>query len=40
MLRPLGNVIYVLPPYVIGDAELQTVYAAILEFLARMDNGM
>jgi len=40
LLRPLGNVIYVLPPYVIGDAELQTVYAAILEFLARMDNGM
>lgn len=39
LLRPLGNVIYVLPPYVIGDAELETVYAAIREFLANMSNG-
>jgi adenosylmethionine---8-amino-7-oxononanoate aminotransferase len=33
LLRPLGNVIYVLPPYVITDQQLQTVYDAIEEFL-------
>jgi adenosylmethionine-8-amino-7-oxononanoate aminotransferase len=31
LLRPLGNVIYVLPPYVISEAELNRVYDAILE---------
>ncbi len=29
LLRPLGNTIYVLPPYCISGAELDTVYAAI-----------
>src|ERR1041385_7756601 len=33
LLRPLGNVIYVLPPYVITDDELKKVYAVITEFL-------
>jgi len=33
LLRPLGNVIYVLPPYVISDDELDIIYAAIREFL-------
>jgi adenosylmethionine-8-amino-7-oxononanoate aminotransferase len=33
LLRPLGNVIYILPPYVIKEAELKTVYSAIGEFL-------
>ena len=33
LLRPLGNVIYVLPPYVISDEELQLVYTTIREFL-------
>lgn len=28
-LRPLGNTVYVLPPYVITDAQLDRVYAAI-----------
>ena len=36
LLRPLGNVIYVLPPYVISDAELFRVYNEIETFLARM----
>lgn len=34
ILRPLGNVVYVLPPYVITDAQLETVYAALREFLS------
>lgn len=33
LLRPLGNVIYVLPPYVISAEELGKVYQAIEEFL-------
>ncbi|WP_375253216.1 adenosylmethionine--8-amino-7-oxononanoate transaminase [Dokdonia donghaensis] len=32
-LRPLGNTIYVLPPYVITDKELAKVYTAIQEAL-------
>jgi len=28
-LRPLGNVIYILPPYVTSDDQLQKIYAAI-----------
>ena len=33
LLRPLGNVIYVLPPYVIEAEKLESVYAVIREFL-------
>lgn len=33
LLRPLGNVIYILPPYVISDGELEAIYLAIEEFL-------
>ncbi len=33
LLRPLGNIIYIVPPYVITDAELERIYAAIEEFL-------
>ncbi len=32
ILRPLGNVIYILPPYCITDNELGLVYAAIEDF--------
>ena len=31
LLRPLGNVIYVLPPYCVTDADLDAVYQAIAE---------
>jgi adenosylmethionine-8-amino-7-oxononanoate aminotransferase len=33
LLRPLGNVVYVLPPYVISPDELHRVYDVILEAL-------
>lgn len=29
ILRPLGNIIYILPPYVISDEDLDYIYAAI-----------
>jgi adenosylmethionine-8-amino-7-oxononanoate aminotransferase len=36
LLRPLGNTIYVMPPYCIDEADLDTVYAAIAEGIARL----
>ncbi len=33
ILRPLGNVIYILPPYCISDADTEKVYSAIFDFL-------
>jgi len=33
-LRPLGNVIYILPPYVTSDVQLQKIYAVIEESLS------
>jgi adenosylmethionine-8-amino-7-oxononanoate aminotransferase len=33
LLRPLGNVIYILPPYVMNQAELNQIYDAILQLL-------
>lgn len=33
LLRPLGNVIYVIPPYIIADDELIRIYDAIDEFM-------
>jgi len=31
LVRPLGNTVYVMPPYCIEDADLDRVYAAIGE---------
>jgi adenosylmethionine-8-amino-7-oxononanoate aminotransferase len=33
LLRPLGNVFYILPPYCISDEDLNYIYTAITEFL-------
>lgn len=33
MLRPLGNTLYILPPYCITDEQLAVVYASILDML-------
>jgi adenosylmethionine-8-amino-7-oxononanoate aminotransferase len=34
LLRPLGNTIYVMPPYCIGEDDLDTLYQGIVESLA------
>ncbi len=33
LLRPLGNIIYLVPPYIITDTELEYIYSSIEEFL-------
>jgi adenosylmethionine-8-amino-7-oxononanoate aminotransferase len=38
LLRPLGNTIYVMPPYCITLAELDLIYAAIAEAPQAMEN--
>jgi adenosylmethionine-8-amino-7-oxononanoate aminotransferase len=35
LLRPLGDTVYLLPPYCITDAQLDQAYAGIAEGLAR-----
>jgi adenosylmethionine-8-amino-7-oxononanoate aminotransferase len=34
ILRPLGNIIYILPPYCITEGELEFIYDSIREFLS------
>ncbi len=33
LIRPLGNVIYLIPPYIISDDDLEFIYSTILNFL-------
>ncbi len=33
LIRPLGNVIYLIPPYIISDEDLEFIYSTILTFL-------
>lgn len=35
LLRPLGNVLYILPPYCISKSELNNIYSLIEEFLEK-----
>lgn len=37
LLRPLGNVVYILPPYIITEEELEGVYNAIEEVLGEIE---
>ena len=39
LLRPLGNIIYILPPYCITDAELNKVYNIITQSLTYLQTG-
>jgi len=38
LLRPLGNVLYFLPPYIITESELILVYNTIEEFILKLQN--
>ncbi len=38
LLRPLGNTVYILPPYIITKEELERVYIVINEVLDLLDN--
>jgi adenosylmethionine-8-amino-7-oxononanoate aminotransferase len=33
LIRPLGNVIYLIPPYIISNEDLDFIYQTILNFL-------
>ena len=39
LLRPLGDVIYFLPPYMIDDADVDRVFTAIGAVLGELENG-
>jgi len=38
LLRPLGNVVYILPPYVVTAEEVHRVYDVIAESLDRLPS--
>ena len=38
-LRPLGNTIYILPPYIITPGQLQQVYNSIFSLLEKLETG-
>lgn len=38
LLRPLGNVIYLIPPYVIKEEELKTIYNEIEKFIYQLQE--
>jgi adenosylmethionine---8-amino-7-oxononanoate aminotransferase len=37
LLRPLGNIIYILPPYIIKNEELDKIYIEILNFIKKLE---
>lgn len=39
LMRPLGNVLYLLPPYCITDSELASAYEAITAFLEQLGSA-
>ena len=40
LLRPLGNVVYIMPPYIITDEELAKVYQAIIVALEKLNSSV
>ena len=40
LLRPLGNTVYVMPPYCIDGADLDAVYAVAQAFLEGLQSGI
>jgi adenosylmethionine---8-amino-7-oxononanoate aminotransferase len=38
LIRPLGNILYVLPPYVITEIELNQIYESIIDFLTHLET--
>ena len=40
LLRPLGNVIYILPPYCIDRTQLDSIYDCIEEVVAEVSNSL
>jgi len=39
IMRPLGNIIYILPPYCITNVELEYIYKSIRELLGEIKKG-
>lgn len=39
LMRPLGNVIYLVPPYCTGKDDLQYIYDSIREFLDALEDN-
>ena len=37
-LRPFGRLVYLMPPYIINDSDLDTLTAAVYKVLLSMDN--
>ena len=40
LLRPLGNTVYVMPPYCVEDDDLDTIYAAIRSAADAVASGV
>lgn len=40
ILRPLGNIIYIVPPYCISDEDLDYIYNSIKEFLSTLHDKL
>jgi adenosylmethionine---8-amino-7-oxononanoate aminotransferase len=39
-LRPLGNTVYIMPPYCISEAELERVYEVMVEVVEELGKGL